>query len=66
MSGKHHHLPFAIVRDNNKEKSTKLNLLPNFTKDVLFDQLPYLAHLENPAIVDVVKNGSVDNSNWQK
>ena len=54
MSGKHIQLPFGIVRDKSKEKSVKLNLLPNFRKDVLFDQLPYLAHLENSAIV---KNG---------
>ena len=32
----------------------------------MFDQLPYLAHLENAAIVDVVKNGIVDNSSLQK
>ena len=32
----------------------------------MFDQLPYLAHLENPAIVDIVKNGIVDNSSLQK
>ena len=60
MSGKHIQLPFGIVRDKSKEKSIKLNLLPNFRKDVLLDQLPYLAHLENLAIVDVVRNGFAD------
>ena len=60
MLGKHIQLPFGIVRNKSKEKSIKLNLSPNFRKDVLFDQLPYLAHLENPAIVDIVKNGIVD------
>ena len=60
MSGKHIQLPFGIVRDKGKEKSIKLNLLPNFRKDVLFDQLPYLAHLENLAIADIVTNGFVD------
>ena len=55
MLGKHIQLPFGIVRDKSKEKSIKLNLPLNFKKDVLFNQLPYLNHLENPAIVDVVK-----------
>ena len=45
-------------------KRIKLNL--NFRKHVLFDQLPYLAHLENPAIVDVVKNGIVENLSLEK
>ena len=60
MPGKHNQLPFSAMRDMSKEKSIKLNLFPNFRKDVLFDQLPYLAHLENPAIIDFVKNGTVD------
>ena len=32
----------------------------------MFDQLPYVAHLENPAFVDVVKNGIVDDLSLQK
>ena len=59
MSGKHIQLPFGIVRGMSKER-IKLNLPSNFRKDVLFDQLPYLAYLENLAIVDFVKNCIVD------
>ena len=66
MSGKHIQLPFGVLRDKSKEKSIKLNLSSNFSKDVLFDQLPYPAHLENPAVIDVVKNGIVDDLNLQK
>ena len=44
----------------------KLNLPPNFRKDVLFDHTLYLRHLENPAIKDVIKDGIVDNLNLQK
>ena len=33
---------------------------------MLFDQLPYLGHLENPAIVDVVKNNIVEILSLQK
>ena len=43
-----------------KGKSIKLNLPLNFRKDVFFEQLPYLGHLEDPAIIDIVKNGIVD------
>ena len=56
MLDKHIQLPFGVVSYNkSKEKSIKLNLPPNFRKDVLFDQLPYLTHRENLAIVDVIK-----------
>ena len=54
------------MRDKSKENSIKLNLPLNFTRDVLFDQLPYLDHLENPAIVDVVKNNIVEILSLQK
>ena len=63
--GKHIQLLFGIVSDKSKEKSIKLNLSPNFRKDVLFGQLPYLAHLENPVIVEVVENGIVDGLSLQ-
>ena len=65
MSGKHIQLPFGIVRGMSKER-IKLNLPSNFRKDVLFDQLPYLAYLENLAIVDFVKNCIVDDLSLQK
>ena len=61
MSGKSIQLSFGVVRDKSKVKLIKLNLPPNYRKDVLFDQLPYLGHLENPAIKDVIKDGIVDN-----
>ena len=66
MPGKYIQLTFSVVRDKSKEKSVKLNLPPNFKKDVLLDQLPYLTRLENLAIVDIVKNGIVDDLNLQK
>ena len=66
MSGKHIQLSFGIVRDKSKEKSVMLNLFPNFRKDFLFDQVPYLAHLGNSVIVDVLKNGIVGDLSLQK
>ena len=44
----------------------KLNLPPNYRKDVLFDQLPYLGYLENPAVEDFIKDGIVDNLKFAK
>ena len=55
MSGKHIKLPFGTVGNKSKERSIKLNLPPNFRKNVLFGKLPYFPHLQNPALVDVVK-----------
>ena len=66
MQSKHIQLPFGVVKDKSKENNIKLILPPNFRKDVLFDQLPYLSHLENLAIVDIVKNGIVDDLSLQK
>ena len=54
------------MRDKSNEKSIKLNLPQNLRKDLLFDQLPYMAHLENPEIFDVVKNGIVDDLSLQE
>ena len=59
-------LPFGVIKEKSKEKLIKLDLPPNYRKDVLFDQLPYLAHLENPAIKDVIKDSIVDNLSLQK
>ena len=66
MSYKSIQLPFGIVRDKSNEKSIKLNLPPNYRKDVLFDQLRYVVHLENPAIKGVIKDGIVDNLSSEK
>ena len=66
MLGKSIQLPFGVVIDKAKEKSIKLNLSPNYRKDVLFDHLPYLGHLENPAIKDAIKDGIVNNLSLQK
>ena len=53
-------LSFGVLRNKSREKVFNLTCLPNFRKYVLFDYLPYLAHLDNPAILDVMKNGIVD------
>ena len=42
------------------------DLHQNFKKELLFGKQPYVAHLENPAINDVVKSGKVDSLALQK
>ena len=66
MSSKSIQLRFGVVTDKSKEKLIKLNVPPNYRKDVLFDQLPNLGHLENPAIKDVIEDGIVDDLSLQK
>ena len=66
MSGKSIQLPFGVIRDNSKEKSIKLNFLPNYRNNALFDHLPYLGHLENPTIKDALRDGAIDNIALQK
>ena len=65
-SGTHIQLPFGVARDNNEQNYIKVNLPPDYRKDTLFEQLPNLAQLDNPAIADVVKNRIVDNIALQK
>ena len=43
-----------------------LDLHQDFKKDLLFEKQPYVAHLENRAINDVVKGGKVDSLALQK
>ena len=42
------------------------DLHQNFKKELLFGKQPYVAHLENPAINDVVKGSKVDSLAVQK
>ena len=66
MEGGNINLPFGYVRDENEGGELQFNLLLNFKKDILFDKLPYVAHLQNPAIDNVLKGGKVDDSALQK
>ena len=42
------------------------NLLPNYKRDVLFKQFPYLSHVKNLALNEIIKNGIVDDVELQK
>ena len=58
-------LPYCFVRDKNPGGELHFDLHQNFKKE-LFEKQPYVAHLENPAINDVVKSGKVDSLALQK
>ena len=60
MAGGSIQLSFGYVPNDNEKGDLQFNLPLNFRKDILFDKLPYIAHLDNPAIDNVVKGGKVD------
>ena len=49
-------LPLGYVPDDNKKGDLQFKLPLNFRKDIFFDKLPYIAHLDNPAINNVVRS----------
>ena len=66
MAGGSIQLPFGYVPDDNDKGNLQFNLQLNFKKDILFDKLLYIAHLENPAIDNVVKGNRVNDLALQK
>ena len=59
-------LPYSFARDKNPSGESHFDLHQNFKKELLFEKQPYVAHLENPAINDVVKGSKVDSLALQK
>ena len=58
-------LPYGYVENENDEK-INLNLLKNFKKELLFDDLPFVAQLNNPTIENVIKGKENDDISIQK
>ena len=58
-------LPYGYVENENDEK-IYLDLPHNFKKDLLFNDLPFVAQLNNPAIDNVVKGKETDDLSLQK
>ena len=59
-------LPYGFVRDKNSGGELHFDLHQDFEKELVFEKQPYVAHLEYPAINDVVKGGKVDSLVLQK
>ena len=57
-------LPRGLVSDDNEK--IRFNLPLNYKKDVLFQQIPYFAEANNPAIDDVVLGNKKDDLSIQK
>ena len=66
MAGGSIQLPFGYVPDKNEVGELQFKLPLNYSKDILFDKLPYVAHLDHPAIDNAVKGGKVDDLSLQK
>ena len=58
-------LPYGYV-ENENDKKIHLDLPHNFKKNLLFDKLPFLAQINNPAIDNVVKGKETDDLSIQK
>ena len=59
-------LPHGFIHDKNPGGELHFDLHQDFKKELLFKKQPYVAHLENPVINDVVKGGKVDSLVLQK
>ena len=66
MEGGNIQLPFGYVRNDSENEDLQFNLPLNFRKDILFDKLPYVSNLQNPAIDNVLKGGKADDIALQK
>ena len=59
-------LPYGLVSDEKNKEKIRFNLPLNYKKDVLFQQVPYFAEANNPAIDDVVLGNKRDYLSIQK
>ena len=58
-------LPYGFLEEETREKF-HLDLPNNFKKELLFENLPFVAQLNNPAIENVVKGKTSDDLSIQK
>ena len=59
-------LPYGFIENQNEDEKMHFNLPLNYKKSLLFDKLPYVAQLNNPAINSVVKGKENDDLSIQK
>ena len=59
-------LPYGLVSDEKNKEKIRFNLPLNYKKDVLFQQVPYFAEANNPAIDDVISGNKTDDLSIQK
>ena len=66
MKGKHIQLPYGVLSDDKPKIYLHFDLPPNYKRDILFKQFPYLSHVKNPTVNKIIKNGIVDDVELQK
>ena len=59
-------LPYGYMENDNNGENLNFNLPKNFKKELLFDNLPFVAQLNNSAIENVVKGKENDAISIQK
>ena len=59
-------LPFGFIPDQKTENDLQFNLLLNYKKNLLFNKLPFVRKLDNPAIENVVNGNDADDLSVQK
>ena len=59
-------LPFGYFENENQDQKIHFNLSHEYKKKLLFDKLPFIAQLNNPAIDNVVKGKENDDLSIQK
>ena len=59
-------LPYGFIPDQNENEKMYFDLPLNYKKSLLFDKLPFVAQLNNPAIDNVVKGKQKDDLSIQK
>ena len=59
-------LPFGFIPDQKTENDLQFNLPLNYKKNLLFNKLPLVKKLDNPAIENVVNGNEADDLSVQK
>ena len=59
-------LPFGFIPDQKTENDLQFNLPLNYKKNVLFNKLPFVRKLDNPAIENIVNGNDADDLSVQK
>ena len=59
-------LPYGFVETENEDEKMHFNFPINYKKGLLFDKLPYIAQLNNPAIENVIKGKENDDLSIRK
>ena len=55
MEGKHIKLFYGVLCDEEPKNLLQFNLPPNYKRDILFEQFPYLSHVKNPTLNKIIK-----------